>query len=109
MTEHSKLPWDISKATRPRDGEFDYAIVCPNKQIIGECFGRTSKTNRPNARANAELIVRAVNSHEALVRALEGFIAETVDYMKINNLGDPERQHSVERARAALKLARGES
>lgn len=37
-----------------------------------------------------------------LTEALECMVAEQVDYMTINKLGDPEKQHSVKAARAAL-------
>lgn len=43
----------------------------------------------------------------ARMRELEGalteLIDETVDYMTINHLGDPEKQHAVKRGREALQ------
>lgn len=41
-----------------------------------------------------------------LLACLEGFITETVDYMTINNLGDPERQHNVKWARRIIAKAK---
>jgi hypothetical protein len=41
---------------------------------------------------------------EALVKALEAMVEEKVDYMTRNKLGDPEKQHTVKVARAALAL-----
>ena len=38
----------------------------------------------------------------ALEAALKMMVAEKVDYMDINNLGDPETQHTIKYARAAL-------
>jgi ABC-type Fe2+-enterobactin transport system substrate-binding protein len=35
--------------------------------------------------------------------ALEAMVAEKADYMIINNLGDPEEQHTIKQARAALE------
>jgi hypothetical protein len=40
---------------------------------------------------------------ERLEAALREMVEEKRDYMRINNLGDPETQHSIIRARAALK------
>jgi hypothetical protein len=37
-----------------------------------------------------------------LVEALQLFIDQEVDYMTRNNLGDPEKQHSVRVGRAAI-------
>lgn len=35
-------------------------------------------------------------------RLLREFVNETVDYMALNNLGDPEKQHNVKWARRVL-------
>jgi hypothetical protein len=43
---------------------------------------------------------------EAMIAALEQMVDEKVDYMTINNLGDPEKQHTIKAARSALALAR---
>lgn len=37
-----------------------------------------------------------------LCGVIESLVAEQCDYMRINKLGDPEQQHSIKRARAAL-------
>lgn len=42
-----------------------------------------------------------------LVQALEAFIAENADYMRRNNLGDPEKQHTTKQARQALAAFKG--
>jgi hypothetical protein len=39
---------------------------------------------------------------EALKEALTALVDETVDYMKINHLGDPEQKHNIKLARRAL-------
>jgi len=39
---------------------------------------------------------------DPLREALEAMVAEKCDYMTINKLGDPEAQHTVKQARAAL-------
>lgn len=40
---------------------------------------------------------------EELEAALTAMVDEQVDYMTINNLGDPEKQHNIKWARKALK------
>lgn len=44
-----------------------------------------------------------VNENRQLRAALIQMVEEKCDYMRINNLGDPETQHTVKAARAALK------
>jgi len=39
---------------------------------------------------------------DTLREALKAMVAEKCDYMKINNLGDPEQTHTIKQARAAL-------
>lgn len=41
-----------------------------------------------------------------LAETLQSMVDEQVEYMTINNLGDPERQHNIKRARAALAAIR---
>jgi hypothetical protein len=63
--------------------------------------------------ADAELIARAPDllaenerlreaPPPAIVEALEVLLAHDVDYMRRNNLGDPESQQRIKHARAAL-------
>lgn len=71
-------------------------IVGGDQAFVTKCSGRL------NDKANAALICRAVNSHAALVAALE---AMTVRYCTgINELDDEFKQ-----ACAALALAKGEA
>jgi hypothetical protein len=37
--------------------------------------------------------------------ALEAMVEEKADYMRLNHLGDPEAQHTIRQARAALAPA----
>jgi hypothetical protein len=63
-------PWKIT------DTDGDLYISAPNV-TIADCTSWSANTGQPNcpesdeSHANAELIVRAVNSHDALVEALE--------------------------------------
>lgn len=38
--------------------------------------------------------------------ALQAMVDEQCEYMRINNLGDPESQHNIKRARAVLQRAK---
>lgn len=53
--------------------------------------------------ANARLIAAAPD----LLAALQAIVDENVDYMTINHLGDPEQQHNIKLARAAIAKATG--
>jgi hypothetical protein len=100
---HTPTPWELVDAG---DGEAvyidapehgDWAIAVPQ----GE-----------NAKANAELIVRAVNSHDALVEALTELLSVATggnDYALCHNgivsRSECSQCQRVDRAREALKLA----
>ena len=51
--------------------------------------------------------VKAQSATEMLTAALNALVDEYCEYMRINNLGDPEKQHNIKFARAALSLAEG--
>lgn len=53
--------------------------------------------------ANARLIAAAPD----LLEVVKAFVAETVDYATLNNLGDPEQQHNVKWARSVIAKAEG--
>lgn len=58
------------------------------------------------ARAVNELtqeITYSRNRINDLERALREMVIEKCDYMRINQLGDPETQHTIKLARAALE------
>lgn len=104
MTEHTPTPWEIRKDDEgayigAKDGDRYIRIV----QICGSLLN-------PSIAADAALIVRAVNSHAALVEAL-GHALERLEahqesaYCQLSGYRDNE---AVDKARAALKLARKE-
>lgn len=43
-----------------------------------------------------------------LLEALQAMVAAEVEYMIINKLGDPEKQHNIKLARAAIAKALGQ-
>jgi hypothetical protein len=53
-------------------------------------------------KTDAEKLADAANRIEFLELALRQLLDEKCDYMIINHLGDPEKEHTVKLARAAL-------
>ena len=49
-----------------------------------------------------EKLIDAADRERSLRDALRQIMEEKIDYMRINNLGDPETQHTIKAARAAL-------
>lgn len=110
---HTALPWSV----------FAPSVECPGIEsedgvsivVFAHCLapneeagvqGRTPE----EARANAAFIVRACNSHDALVSALR----DLVEIDRRDNLTDPDqcatdawREEAMANARAALLSARG--
>ena len=92
MTKPTPTPWAIVPG-------YDWQTICgPNGDRIGT-VKRLTGSDAKVGMANARLIVRAVNSHEALVEALTTLINDA------KNVMSPEY---LDQARAALSLARGE-
>ena len=55
------------------------------------------------ALANPARILSLIEDNERMREALIGLMEEKIDYMKINLLGDPEKQYTIKLARSALK------
>ena len=94
--EHSPLPWRFLAGgdNAPRRW-----IDSADNFTVGRVFRADSAVGE----ANGAFIVRAVNSHEALVKALEGL----VEWVWEDNRGD--ELAPLDEARAALQKAREES
>ena len=95
MGESTPRPWlnihgRVISDVMPRDGSHDV------------CSMTVTNNNRISAEANAALIVKAVNSHEALVKALEE-IANMVDEESENEMLDIATR-IARAALAALKV-----
>jgi len=101
MNQHTHGPWTVSYETDITGIENDpdndcFGIVDVAHVYLREVPGRHE--------ANARLIAAAPD----LLAALVVLVEEKVDYMRLNNLGDPEREYATKQARAAIAKATGE-
>lgn len=107
--EHSPLPWSVdphnnilasydTDAINPDDGK---PGDCPVVAKIPGMFGASSDT----AQANAAFIVRAVNSHDALVSALKEMVLFARQHEK---LGHVKLDPRIQMAEATLAQAEKE-
>ena len=109
---NTPTPWLVDK----------YGHVCTKLREDGQAWSGShvlvigfSLSGGNEERANTALIVRAVNSHQALVDALEPFadiggdLTNAMCHKGICSAEKCARCSKVFAARAALKLARGES
>ena len=98
MSEHSPLPWHCNDEDKyPRDilhGEELIATAYPMGMVNSEAIGE----------ANARFIVRACNSHEALMVALRRIATEHVAYEQ--NEGGSYGIGVTDGHRCAAKIAR---
>ena len=90
MSEHTPTPWRVLIQTG-----FNPLLLDDNDKIVGEI----------HSPAAANWVMRAVNAHDALVEALTAIIAKFES--------DPDDLETMDAgikiARAALKLAKGET
>jgi hypothetical protein len=76
MTDRAtKRPWSVEFAATKT-----YDLIYSGSRMDGTTIARVSWTGKAEDRANTELIVKAVNSHDALVAALK----LTLQYAKEN-------------------------
>ena len=91
------------------DGNIHVATVHDEHALGQDWYGADCAVKADTRKANARLIVRAVNCHADLVAALEALVADVLEYERINNLApNPGRRDcwdSVTAARAALAKA----
>lgn len=96
MVEHTKLPWRVEGGTDliwgacSEDDESTYGMGYSIAQGVNASY-HAKKPDMNEREANAAFIVRAVNNHEAMVRALE-FYADQRRYDGPNQRpidGDP--------------------
>lgn len=101
---HTKLPWEVVKS---QDG--DGMQIAAIQSTTGEWVCDGDSWIGKESRANAEFIVRACNSHQELVEALEAAERELRDaasYFATAYTRD-KITSIVDRANAVLAKARG--
>lgn len=103
-TEPTRRPWEVYDFG---EREVKYypktIIVAPTGESICEIAGGWPQCTLAENEANAALIVRAVNNHDALVSAMREFC----DYYKgkEHQLGNGQARRSLDKFRAALAAA----
>ena len=106
--QHSPLPWRMQTGTTEGGG---WMVGSVGRNDAGDrlwimtppCPG----TALGSADGDAELIVRSVNSHDALVAALEQVLSYMEAAEKAGLVGHEGCHWPVELVRAALRLAKG--
>lgn len=113
MLGHSALPWEVVESNEHHGAYIVpayggdvcdlYAMSNPTAASVRN-GGNSYPVHFDNSAGNAELIVRAVNAHSALVEALARALAEH-DYKRTQQVMLTEPVW-VDVARAALRLAK---
>jgi len=102
---HEPTPYSIRDDVRSYSGNVQVAI-CVGPFNVGGEFQHEDALGM-DKKANAAFIVRACNSHEALVDAL----ARAANFLEAvsKTIGSDSAMQEAEKARLALSLARGEA
>lgn len=103
---HTPTPWRVTNAIKGNSEEMlDWGIVADcdiGPKIIAECFGQIGPRSFISAKQNAELICRAVNSHDELLEAAK----EVVDCMLAYSFrGDLMMDEAQNKLKEAIKKA----
>ena len=100
VQRHTPTPW-MDSAVSGFDDCKVYQQPRNGTQPLRVCTARTN--------ADAEFIIRAANSHDALIEALEACVDElSVNYDLVNDEG-AEDSDALNKARVALMLAKDKS
>ena len=97
----SQRPWKIELEHQGVRGRKENITIVAKRGVVA----RVGDTSMTGAMDDAELIVRAVNAHDALVAACERIVQEAAR----DCLSDDEWSEGEKMARAALAKARGET
>jgi len=100
-TKHTKTPWMIAYGGEEGDG---YAVIASKFSDRPVCTIEPRDFNT----ANAALIVRAVNAHDAMIGALETSIGFIEEVAATNGKFIPS-QAAINTMKAALRAAKGEA
>jgi len=93
--KHTEGPWEAVAGTTT-----GMLVIAPNEPKVRR---NVAAVGGPRREDRARLIAAAPD----LLEVVKSFVAETVEYMTINNLGDPEIQHNVKWARQVIAKAEG--
>lgn len=91
---HTLGLWEIGEVVRSGYSPNDEIVI-----VLGDSGQITIETE--NAVDDAHLIAAAPE----LLEVLKAYVAWEVEYMTINNLGNPENQHNVKWARKVIAKA----
>lgn len=103
QSKHTPTPWRYKHSTRPDNtGGYDTAIIDIKNKIIAETFQNVDEGDSRDSKANAELIVKAVNCHDELIEAITLAIGLLQD-----NQPSKVDHHALEVLKQALSKTRG--
>ncbi len=106
MSNHTPGPWQLGKNG---DQCARNHAICSGPVVIAKVYGRGYPAGEgwsPESEADAAFIVRACNSHEELLAALEDCIESL---SRLPNLDGAYRITCIAQAQAALTKVKGES
>ena len=108
---HTATPWRLKQATKYDDLDPTqcHKVSGKNWDTFALVVTQVGEKPSPEGAANAAFIVRAVNSHDSLVKALEKTTDWIVALAASGDAGfwDGEKVEEVIEARAALSQAKG--
>lgn len=100
--QHGPLPWKTSNT-----GAFEWPkVVTADDLIVAEVL---KNGGHERTVANAALIVRAVNSLQSSIAAMEAALEHIGHTVPMSDNGRRERDEAMAQLRAAIKLAKGET
>lgn len=112
MSEATERPWRLCGGYTPQfkaiAGRNGYIVFRMAHSDILENGKPITVPEMHEQRANAELIVRAVNSHDALVEACRA-VGNILAQNKVMGIAREEDHYMLELADKALKLAKGKT
>jgi hypothetical protein len=101
MTEPDEaLLWARERAARWAEGKRDFVELAPSIRL-----GKWDLTLKDDADAHRAGQAASAERIKALEEALSAWVENECDYMRRNNLGNPEMQHNVIWSRTLLKEA----
>lgn len=108
--KHTPGPWKTSRAKRPSDGAYDYAIGADfgdQTLAIAEAFGRVDDDIYPDAEANARLIAAAPDMLEVIKQLLKS--SDGWDVRQLEKRYGPSDFVGILKGRAVIAKAEGKS